>query len=473
MGNGARMDANEPAPTPLAWAPAARHRVLIIGSGFGGLFAAKALRRAEVDVTVLAGTPHHLFQPLLYQVATGILSQGEIAPATREILRRQRNARVLLGSAVAIDTAARRVTARAPGRTAPYSIGYDSLIVATGASGSYFGHPEFGTHAPGLKSIDDALDLRGRIFGAFELAELEEDPAARARRLTFVVVGAGATGVEMAGQIAELAHRSLRGEYRRIDPRSARILLVDGADVVLPTFGASLSARTKSKLADLGIEVRLNTMVTNLDARSVTLKHADGSEERVESMVKVWAAGVAASPFAAELAAATEAPTDRAGRIQVLPDCTVPGHPEIFVVGDVMALNNLPGVAQVAIQSGQYAAAQITARLQGHPAKPEFEYHDKGSLATIARFSAVASIGPIRATGLPAWLLWLFVHLMYLVGFEQRVTTMFHWAVSFAGRGRAERAVTARQVFGKQVTSTADRDALSAAGRYTPRDDGA
>jgi NADH dehydrogenase len=465
------MDANEPAaPTPLAWEKAARHRVLIIGSGFGGLFAAKALRRAEVDVTVLGGTPHHLFQPLLYQVATGILSQGEIAPATREILKRQRNARVLLGTAVGIDTAARRVTARAPGRTAPYSIGYDSLIVATGASQSYFGHNEFAAHAPGLKSIDDALDLRGRIFGAFELGELEEDPAARARRLTFVVVGAGATGVEMAGQIAELAHRSLRGEFRRIDPRSARILLVDGVDHVLPAFDTSLSEKMKAKLGELGIEVRLNTMVTNVDARSVTLKHKDGSEERIESMVKVWAAGVAASPFAAELAAATEAPTDRAGRIEVLPDCTIPGHPEIFVVGDVMALDNLPGVAQVAIQSGQYAAARITARLQGKDGHPPFKYHDKGSLATVSRFSAVAQVGRIRATGLPAWFLWLFVHLMYLVGFEQRVTTLFHWAVSFAGRGRAERAVTARQVFGRQ---SGNGTPVAAAGRYTPRDDGA
>jgi NADH dehydrogenase len=453
---------------PAAGGGQRRHRVVIVGSGFGGLFATQALRHADVDVTIVAATPHHLFQPLLYQVATGILSQGEVAPATREILKRQRNARVLLGSAVGIDTAARRVTARAPGRTAPYSIGYDSLIVATGASQSYFGHNEFAAHAPGLKSIDDALDLRGRIFGAFELAELEEDPAARARRLTFVVVGAGATGVEMAGQIAELAHRSLRGEFRRIDPRAARILLVDGVDRVLPAFDSTLSERTKRKLATLGIEVRLKIMVTNVDARSVTLKHADGSEERIESMVKVWAAGVAASSFAAELAAATEAPTDRAGRIEVLPDCTVPGHPEIFVVGDVMALDNLPGVAQVAIQTGRYAAAQITARLQGHEGKPAFKYHDKGSLATISRFSAVAQVGPIRATGLPAWLLWLFVHLMYLVGFEHRVTTLFHWAVSFAGRGRAERAVTARQVLGRQPVPNGTP--VAAAGRYTPRD---
>jgi NADH dehydrogenase len=467
------MDTTEASPTPLAWAPAARHRVLIIGSGFGGLFAAKALRRAEVDVTVLAGTPHHLFQPLLYQVATGILSQGEIAPATREILRRQRNVRVLLGSAEAIDVSARQVTARAPGRSAPYGIGYDSLIVAAGASGSYFGHPEFEVNAPGLKSIDDALDLRGRIFGAFELAELEDDPAARARRLTFTVVGAGATGVEMAGQIAELAHRSLNREFRRIDPRSARIILVDGGDRVLPAYASSLSERTLHKLGKLGIEVRLNTMVTDLDARSVTLKHADGEIERVESMVKVWAAGVAAAPFLARLADATSAPTDRAGRIKVLPDCTVPGHPEIFVVGDGMALKELPGVAQVAIQSGRYAAAQISARLQGKPGRPEFHYHDKGSMATVARFDAVAEVGRIRATGLAAWLLWLVVHLLYLVGFEHRLTTLFHWTVSFIGKGRAERAVTAHQVFSRGAEDPgADRSMVRTAGRSAARGGG-
>jgi NADH dehydrogenase len=465
------MDTTEPAPTPtpLAWAPAARHRVLIIGSGFGGLFAAKALRGAEVDVTVLAATPHHLFQPLLYQVATGILSQGEIAPATREILRRQRNVRVLLGTAVAVDASARQITARAPGRTAPYTIGYDSLVVATGASGSYFGHPEFAPHAPGLKSIDDALDLRGRIFGAFELAELEDDPAARARRLTFTVVGAGATGVEMAGQIAELAHRALNGEFRRIDPRSARIVLVDGGDRVLPAFGSSLSERTLRKLGEMGIEVRLNTMVTGVDARSVTLS-SGGETERIESMVKVWAAGVAAAPFSAKLADATGAPTDRAGRIKVLPDCTVPGHPEIFVVGDGMALEDLPGVAQVAIQSGRFAAAQISARLRGRTDGARFRYHDKGSMATVARFDAVASVGRIRATGLPAWLLWLFIHLLYLVGFEHRLTTLFHWAVSFVGRGRAERAVTAHQVFSRGAENpAADRSTVRTAGRSAGR----
>lgn len=443
---------SQPAPShpsaPLSWNPGSRHRVLIIGSGFGGLFAAKALRRAEADVTLLASTPHHLFQPLLYQVATGILSQGEIAPAAREILRRQRNVRVLLGTAEAIDTGARTVTARAPGRTAPFEVGYDSLIVATGASQSYFGRPEFAEHAPGLKSIDDALELRGRIFGAFELAELEEDPKARARRITFAVVGAGATGVEMAGQIAELAHRALRGEYRRVDSREARVLLIDAADIVLPSFGDHLSDKALQHLRKLGVEVRLGTKVEDVDARGITVKNPDGSVERIESMTKIWAAGVAASPFAEVLAKATGAETDRAGRINVLPDCALSGHPEIFVVGDVMALDKLPGVAQVAIQSGKFAAAKIEARLRGAAGPERFRYRDKGSMATISRFDAVASVGPIRATGWPAWLLWLVIHLFYLVGFEHRITTLFHWAVSFAGRGRAERAVTARQALG-------------------------
>ncbi len=451
------MDELEPSqpPHPLSWNPGSRHRVLIIGSGFGGLFAAKALRRAEVDVTILASTPSHLFQPLLYQVATGILSQGEVAPAVREILRRQRNASVLLGTAVALDPGARTVTARAPGRTAPFTVGYDSLILATGASQSYFGRPEFEQHAPGLKSIDDALELRGRIFGAFELAELEEDPRARARRLTFAVVGAGATGVEMAGQIAELAHRALRGEFRRVDSRDARVLLIDASDKVLPTFGDHLSDKALQRVRRLGVEVRLGTKVEDLDARTISVRNPDGTVERIESMTKIWAAGVAASPFAAVLAEATGAPTDRAGRIKVLPDCSVPGHPEIFAVGDVMALDGLPGVAQVAIQSGKFVATRIDARLQGRPGdETSFRYHDKGSMATIARFDAVASVGPIRATGFPAWLLWLVIHLFYMVGFEHRVTTLFHWAVSFAGKGRAERAVTARQALGYDDTST-------------------
>ncbi|MBR7838481.1 FAD-dependent oxidoreductase, partial [Actinospica durhamensis] len=259
---------------------------------------------------------------------------------------------------------------------------------------------------------------------------------------------AGATGVEMAGQIAELAHRALRGEYRRVDSRDARVLLIDASEVVLPSFGDHLSEKALLRLRKLGVEVRLGTKVEELDARSITVRNPDGQLERIESMTKIWAAGVAASPFAAVLAQATGAPTDRAGRIKVLPDCTVPGHSEIYAVGDMMALDGLPGVAQVAIQSGRYVADRIDARLRGTPKDAPFHYHDKGSLATIARFDAVAGVGPIRATGFVAWLLWLVIHLFYLVGFEHRVTTLFHWAVSFAGRGRAERAVTTRQALG-------------------------
>jgi NADH:ubiquinone reductase (H+-translocating) len=430
--------------------PAVRHRVVVIGSGFGGLFAVKGLRRRDLDVTLLAATPYHLFQPLLYQVATGILSQGEVAPASREILERQANVRVLLGEATAVDPHRRTVSARAPGLAEPYTVAYDSLIVATGATGSYFGNDRFADHAPGLKSIDDALELRGRIFGAFELAELEQDPQVQRRRLSFVVVGAGATGVEMAGQIAELARRALPGEFRRIDTRDARIVLVDGAPAVLPTFGDHLSARAAERLRGLGVEVMLNTTVVDVDARGVDVKRADGTHERIDATTKVWAAGVAASPLGRLLADAAGAEVDRAGRVRVNPDCSLPGFPEVFVVGDLMALDGLPGVAQVAIQSGRYAARRILQRIDGRPDGEPFRYHDKGSMATVSRFSAVVSIGDrVRLSGFVAWLMWLVVHLVYLVGFKNRLTTVLHWTVSFVGRGRSERAATAQQVFAR------------------------
>lgn len=435
--------------TGYATGGGATHRVVIIGSGFGGLFAARALRRADVRVTMVAATPHHLFQPLLYQVATGILSQGEVAPATREILARQRNVRVLLGEVTDIDPDARTVTARAPGRSAPFHVEYDSLIVATGANQSYFGNDRFAEFAPGLKSIDDALEQRGRIFGAFELAELEPDEEAERRRLTFVVVGAGATGVEMAGQIAELAHRALIGEFRRLDPRNARIVLVDAAPMVLPGFGDPLSSKAAERLRELGVEIKLGAMVVGLDQNGIEIKTQDGGHERIEALTKVWAAGVSASPLGRTLAGHAGAEVDRAGRVKVNPDCSLPGYPDVFVVGDLMALNDLPGVAQVAIQSGRHAARQIVLRLAGKPAGEPFNYHDKGSMATISRFNAVASVGRVKASGFAAWVLWLVVHLMYLVGFKHRVTTVMHWAVSFVGRGRSERAVTVQQVFGR------------------------
>jgi NADH:ubiquinone reductase (H+-translocating) len=400
-----------------------------------------------VEVTMVARTTHHLFQPLLYQVATGILSPGEVAPATREILRRQRNVEVLLGEVIDVDLERRTVTASAPLTT--FSVEYDSLVVAAGATQSYFGHDEFAEHAPGMKSIDDALELRGRIFGAFELAELETDPAAVERWMTFVVVGAGPTGVEMAGQIAELAHRTLPGEFRRIDPRKARIVLLDAAESVLGTFGDQLSTKALRQLHRLGIEVELGTTVVGVDDTGIDLVDRYGRRHRMECMTKIWAAGVSGSPLGARLAAAAGAETDRAGRVRVEPDCTLPGRPEVFVIGDLMALDRLPGVAQVAIQSGQHAARQIVRRLRGESTREPFRYRDKGNMATISRFSAVASSGRLRLAGLSGWLLWLAVHLLYLVGFKNRVTAVLHWFVSFVGRGRSERTVTLQQVLAR------------------------
>ena len=421
---------------------APRPHVVIIGSGFGGLFAAKALKRASVDVTVVAKTTHHLFQPLLYQVATGILSEGEIAPATREILRRQKNAGVLLGDVEKIDLAARTVTSRLLDRATVTR--YDLLIVAAGAGQSYFGNDQFARHAPGMKSIDDALELRGRIFGAFELAELATDAAEIDKLLTFVVVGAGPTGVEMAGQITELARRALPGDFRNIDPRTARVVLLDAAPQVLGSFGDHLSERASAHLRDIGVEVQLGAKVVDVDRDGIEVEQTDGTRRRIPSFCKIWAAGVAASPLARQLGEQCGAPVDRVGRVRPEADLTLPGHPEVFVVGDMADLD-LPGVAQVAIQGGRHAVKQIRKDVRGVP----FRYHDKGSMATVSRFHAVASIGRIRLSGFLAWLMWLVVHLVYIVGFKHRLTTVLHWAVSFLGRSRSERVATEQQVLGR------------------------
>ncbi len=426
----------------------AAHRVVVIGSGFGGLFSTQALRgRTDVEITLIAKTTHHLFQPLLYQVATGILSEGEIAPSTREVLARQDNARVILGTVTEIDLEARTVTSVVLDQTTVTP--YDSLVVAAGAGQSWFGNDHFAAHAPGMKSIDDALELRGRIFSAFEWAELATTPEDAAAYLTFVVVGAGPTGVEMAGQIAELSRRTLARDFRSIDPTSARIILLDAASQVLPAFGEGLGASAQARLEAMGVEVRLGARVVDVDESGLVVESANGTRERIESACKVWAAGVQASPLAAQLAERSGAGLDRAGRIEVLPDLTVPGHPEVFVVGDMISLNQLPGVAQVAIQGGRYAARQIANRLDGRPADGPFTYRDKGSMATISRFSAVASIGRLQFSGFVAWVLWLAVHLVYIIGFKHRVTTLLHWAVSFLGRGRSERTVTHRQLFAR------------------------
>ncbi|HET7386490.1 MAG TPA: NAD(P)/FAD-dependent oxidoreductase [Nocardioidaceae bacterium] len=424
-----------------------RHQVVVIGSGFGGLFGTQALRNVDVDVTMVARTTHHLFQPLLYQVATGILSEGEIAPPTREVLSRQRNARVILGNVTDIDLEARTVTSEVLGRE--ILTPYDSLIVAAGSGQSYFGNDRFAEFAPGMKSIDDALELRGRIFGAFELAEIAETEEEIERLLTFVVIGAGPTGVEMAGQIAELSRRTLKRDFRRINTREARVVLVDAAAQVLPPFGKRLGRRAKKDLERLGVEVQLGAMVVDVDERGLVVQDKDGTRRRIAAVTKVWAAGVAASSLGARLAEQTGAPLDRAGRIGVNPDLTLPGHPEVFVVGDMIDLDHLPGVAQVAIQGARYAAEQIRNRLDGKAPSAPFHYFDKGSMATISRFSAVAMIGRLRLSGFVAWLLWLVVHLVYITGFKNRVTAVLHWSVSFLGRGRAERTATEQQIFAR------------------------
>ncbi|MCK0111113.1 NAD(P)/FAD-dependent oxidoreductase [Ornithinimicrobium sp. F0845] len=429
---------------------ATRPRVIIIGSGFGGLFAARALARADVDIRLIARTTHHLFQPLLYQVATGILAPGEIAPATREVLAHQDNVQVEMGDVTDIDLDARTVTAATLGVARTY--GYDHLIVAAGANQSWFGNDQFAEYAPGMKSVDDALELRGRIFGAFELAELAaaagRDEEAEALT-TFVVVGAGPTGVEMAGQLAELSRRTLRHDFRHIDPRTAKIYLMDAADAVLGSFDESLRDKTRTALEKLGIDVLLGAKVVDVDARGLEYEDEAGERHRIEALTKVWAAGVAASPLAGRLAEQVGLTVDRAGRIPVRADLTLPGHPEVYVVGDMVALDNLPGVAQVAIQQARYAASRIKATLGGKPVTEPFSYFDKGNMATISRFRAIAEIRRLKVTGFPAWVLWLGVHLVYIIGFKSRVTTLLHWLVSFLGRGRSERNITEQQIFGR------------------------
>ncbi|MEP6816485.1 MAG: NAD(P)/FAD-dependent oxidoreductase, partial [Marmoricola sp.] len=395
-------------------------------------------------------TTHHLFQPLLYQVATGILSEGEIAPPTREVLSRQKNARVLLGDVTGVDLDAKTVTHNILGRKTVTS--YDSLLVAAGAAQSYFGNDHFSEFAPGMKSIDDALELRGRIFGAFELAEVMASKGENVDALlTFVVVGAGPTGVEMAGQIVELAQRTLKRDFKAIDSHRARVILLDAANQVLPPFGEKLGAKTKHELEKLGVEVQLGAMVTGVDERGLVVGDKDGTQRRIDAVTKIWAAGVQASTLGRTLAEQSGAPLDRAGRIGVNPDLTLPGYPEVFVVGDMIALDNLPGVAQVAIQGAKYSAKQIRNRLSDKPSQEPFHYFDKGSMATISRFRAVALVGRLRLTGVVAWLMWLAVHLVYITGFKNRLTALLHWAISFVGRGRSERTSTEQQIFARSA----------------------
>jgi NADH dehydrogenase len=430
-----------------------RHRVVIIGSGFGGLTAAKALKRADVDITLISKTTTHLFQPLLYQVATGILSEGDIAPTTRLILRKQKNVRVLLGEVNAIDLKAKTVTSKLIDMETVTP--YDSLIVAAGAQQSYFGNDQFATFAPGMKTIDDALELRGRILGAFEAAEVATDQAERERRLTFVVVGAGPTGVEVAGEIVQLAERTLAGAFRTITPSECRVILLDAAPAVLPPMGPRLGLKAQKRLEKMDVEVQLNAMVTAVDYKGITVRDKDGGERRIECACKVWAAGVQASPLGKMIADQSDGTeTDRAGRVIVEPDLTVKGHPNVFVIGDLMSVPDVPGMAQGAIQGASYATSVIKDAVKGHddPAnRKPFKYFDKGSMALISRYSAVAKVRKLEFAGFIAWLAWLVLHLYYLIGHRNRIAAMFAWGISFLGRTRGQMAITSQMVYARVV----------------------
>ncbi|MGI9080623.1 MAG: NAD(P)/FAD-dependent oxidoreductase [Acidimicrobiales bacterium] len=413
-----------------------RYRVVIVGGGFGGLPAARVLGFADLDVVLLDRRNHHLFQPLLYQVATGILSEGQIAAPLRHVLRRHKNITVELAEVRDIDLDRRVVKANRM-FDEPLEVSYDSLIVATGAGQSYFGHDEFAVHAPGMKTLDDALEIRRRIFGALEAAETASSPTETEEWMTMVVVGAGPTGVELAGQIRELAVRSLKGNFRHIDPAQVRVVLVDAGKEPLATFGDKLSGHAARFLTGAGVELRMATRVNGIDAGGVDVR-GPGGDERITARTVIWAAGVQASPLAGMLAAASGAEVDQAGRIAVQADLTLPGHPEVFVIGDMATLDHLPGVAEVAMQGGVHAARSIMRRRRGEPTGP-FHYRDLGSMATLGRFRAVLSVGRLRLTGFPAWLVWAFVHIVTLSTVAGRVGTLLRWAGAMIGHTRDER----------------------------------
>lgn len=418
-----------------------RHRVVVVGGGFGGLSVTRALAGADVEVTLVDRTNHHLFQPLLYQVATGILPPGLIAPTLRHVLRAQPNAQVLLAEAGDVDLDRRVVRIMKPdGRLA--DLPYDSLVLAAGATHSYFRRDEFARFAPGMKTIEDARYLRDEILSSFEMAELATDPGERAEWLTFVVVGAGPTGVELVGQVAELAHKVLPRSFRDADTSEARIVLLEGAASVLPTFGPRLQRYARRQLEKMGVEIRLNTLAVDMDHQSIRIQGESG-DETIRARTRIWAAGVSASPLAALLADKLGVETDRAGRLPVGPDCTLAGHPEVFAIGDMVALNGLPGVAQPAMQEGRYVATVIGARLAGQAPPGPFRYRDRGSMATIGHRRAVVESGRATFTGTFAYLLWGLVHLVYLIGWSNRVGTIYTWACAlYPSKSRNHRLIS-------------------------------
>jgi NADH:quinone reductase (non-electrogenic) len=427
---------------PSNGAPTQRHRVVVIGGGFGGLQAAKHLATAPVDLTIVDRRNFHLFQPLTYQVATGALSSGEVAYPLRAVFRRHRNVRVVMDDVTGFDLARRRV------RLASGSLPYDTLIVAGGSHYSYFGHDDWRRYAPEVKSLESALATRARLLSAFEAAETEPDPEIRRALLTFVVVGAGPTGVEMAGQIAELARSTLRGEFRSIDSGQSRVLLIETFDRVLTTFPPSLSRKAAQSLQSLGVTLLLKRTVVDIDEEAVTVEGPDGAAVRIPACNAIWAAGVEASKLASQLGELSGAEVDRAGRVTDEPDLTLPGHPDVLSLGDMVRVRNrdggvqtLLGVAPVAMQQGRYAARLVRARLSGQPIGP-FRYLDKGNLATIGRARAVADLHAIRLSGFPAWATWLVVHLFYLIGFQNRLIVLIRWFISFTTHGRGARLIT-------------------------------
>jgi NADH:ubiquinone reductase (H+-translocating) len=426
--------------------------VVIVGGGFGGLHAARGLARAPVRVTLVDRHNYHLFQPLLYQVATASLSPADIASPIRWVLRRQQNVQVLLAEARGIDPGGRRITYvdhHGP-EEATHGLAFDYLIVATGARHAYFGHPEWAARAPGLKTLDDALEIRRQVLLAFEAAERESDPALRQRLLTFVIIGGGPTGVELAGALAEIARQSLLEDFRSIHPESARIMLIEGSPSLLATFPEKLRAAAAASLRRLGVEVRTNAKVTDVNADGVSV-----GEERIAAATVLWAAGVAASPLLASLGV----PLDRAGRVIAEPALTVPGWPNIFVVGDACSVQQdgapLPGVAQVAMQGGAHAARNIRHALNGEPLEP-FRYRNYGNMATIGRGSAVADLGSIRLSGFPAWLIWLFIHIFSLIGFRNRLAVMGEWAWSYVTFQRRARLITGERLAPEAETPVAN-----------------
>jgi len=417
------------------------HRVVIIGGGFGGLSAARRLKHAPLDVTLIDRCNYHLFQPLLYQVATGALSPANIASPLRNILKRQKNARVLLAEATRIDVANRRVI------LSDGAVDYDTLIVATGASHQYFGHAEWEQFAPGLKTVEDATDMRRRILLAFETAEREPDPEKVRALLTFVIVGGGPTGAELAGALGEIANDTLRRDFRKIDPSDAQIILVEGTDRVLPAYPPALSAAARAMLERRGVTVRTNSLVIDIRHDAVTVREGE-RVETIPTRTILWAAGVLGSPLGRMLCDAAGSKFDKAGRVIVEPDLTLEGHPEIFVIGDLANFSHqtgapLPGVAQPAIQAGRYVAGAIENRLRGKIIKP-FHYEDKGNLATLGRGAAVADINGLHLSGLPAWLIWIFIHLLYIVEFQNRLLVFIQWGWFYFTYDRTARLITGK-----------------------------